>query len=226
MADASVRPARGQDVPEIARIQLDTWRLAYTRLLPEPLLAAVTQEQAEATWAAAVTAPPSPRHHVLVALENETIVGFVAFGPADPADAEKLDTNTWVTDSDPAGNAGTAETGTAERSASAQERPAEVGSIMTLLVEPRWGRRGHGSRLLAATVDHLRTDGINHALTWVLDRDKASASFYESAGWQRDGYARALDADGHQVREIRLHALLDAPADTADSTDLAGPSET
>src|SRR4051794_18133261 len=98
MADASVRPAREHDVPEIARIQLDTWRLAFARLLPESLLAAVTPEQAEATWAAAVAGPPSPRHHVLVALENETVVGFVAFGPANPSDAESLDTSGWTAD--------------------------------------------------------------------------------------------------------------------------------
>ena len=36
-------------------------------------------------------------------------------------------------------------------------RPCE---LSTLLVEPRWGRRGHGSRLVAASVDHWRGDGV------------------------------------------------------------------
>src|SRR6187431_3383071 len=36
--------------------------------------------------------------------------------------------------------------------------PDDVAAITDLLVEPRWGRRGHGSRLLAATVDLWRED--------------------------------------------------------------------
>ena len=36
----------------------------------------------------------------------------------------------------------------------------DVAAVTDLLVEPRWGRRGHGSRLLAASVDLWRTDGF------------------------------------------------------------------
>ena len=35
-------------------------------------------------------------------------------------------------------------------------------AVTDLLVEPRWGRRGHGSRLLAASVDLWREDGFEH----------------------------------------------------------------
>ena len=38
--------------------------------------------------------------------------------------------------------------------------------IAPLLVEPRWGRRGHGSRLLAAAVDHAQADGFTRLITW------------------------------------------------------------
>jgi GNAT superfamily N-acetyltransferase len=185
MGDAGVRPARPEDVGEIARIQLDTWRTAYARLLPAEVLEGITREQAEARWAEAVARPPSPRHHVLVATEQQWTVGFVAFGPADPDDAE----------------------GAFAQDGSAAD--GRAGSVLTLLVEPRWGRRGHGSRLLAATVDHLRADGLGRAVTWVLDRDTASTSFYESAGWERDGYARTLQAPGGaEIREVRLRVLL------------------
>ena len=165
MADAHVRVAGPGDVAEIARIQLAVWETAYSAWLPAQVLQAVTAEQAAASWRSAVTAPPTPRHRVLVALEQDWLVGFAAFA--------------------------TAEDGTAE--------------VQTLLVEPRWGRRGHGSRLLAATVDHLRADGARTATVWVPERDAASVRFYESAGWERDGYARALDAGGPEIHEVRLH---------------------
>lgn len=84
-----------------------------------------------------------------------------------------------------------------------------TGLITTLLVEPRWGRRGHGSRILAAAVEHVRGDGIGRFLTWVIERDAASVGFYESAGWERDGWVRILDVAGTPVREIRLHTALD-----------------
>lgn len=83
---------------------------------------------------------------------------------------------------------------------------AEVIAIM--LVEPRWGRRGHGSRMLAAVVDLARQDGVQRLTAWVFERDRASVGFYESAGWSRDGWTRTLDAADTPVREVRLHTDL------------------
>jgi L-amino acid N-acyltransferase YncA len=175
VADVAVRAARAGDVPEIARIQVDTWRTAYKRFLPESVLAALDVETAAQAWGAAVAEPPSPAHHVLVATEGSSTVGFAAVGPSGEEDA----------------------------------RPGEA-AVAALLVEPRWGRRGHGSRLLAAAVDHLREDGVSRLVAWVPDGDRASAAFYESAGWEQDGTARLLEADGGTVRETRWHVALEA----------------
>jgi L-amino acid N-acyltransferase YncA len=177
VADVAVRAARPGDVPEIARIQVDTWRTAYKRFLPESVLAALDVEQAARAWGAAVAEPPSPAHHVLVATEGTLTVGFAAVGPSDEEDAQ----------------------------------PGEA-AVAALLVEPRWGRRGHGSRLLAAAVDHLRQDGVTRMVAWVPDADRASAAFYEAAGWEQDGTARLLEADGGTVRERRWHVALEAAA--------------
>ncbi len=179
MADVSVRTARPDDVDEISRIQRETWRTAYARFVPETVLAEVTPELGRQQWGAAVNAPPTPQHRVLVALEKDAVVGFVAFGPSPDDDAGP-----------------------------------HTGTVSTMLVEPRWGRRGHGSRLLAAAVDHLRADEARTATAWVLERDRASTAFYTSAGWNADGTARALDAPGGELREIRLHTALvgDEPA--------------
>jgi GNAT superfamily N-acetyltransferase len=78
--------------------------------------------------------------------------------------------------------------------------------VSTLLVEPRWGRRGHGSRLLAVTVDHWRGDGATTAVSWVWERDTASHAFLTGAGWSPDGAARGLDTGPRIERQVRLHA--------------------
>ena len=85
-------------------------------------------------------------------------------------------------------------------------RPGEA-AFAALLVEPRWGRRGHGSRLLAAAVDFLREDGVTGLVAWVPDGDRASAAFFESAGWEPDGTAYSRP-DGGTARETRWHVSL------------------
>jgi GNAT superfamily N-acetyltransferase len=178
-ADVSVRPARPDDAAEIARVQVVTWRTAYRALLPAAVLDDWDADAATASWRAAVTAPPTPAHGVLVALERNSVVGFAAFGPAELAAGET---------SDPAGP-------TAE--------------LSTLLVEPRWGRRGHGSRLLAAVADVTRGGGAARLQVWLPETDGVSAGFYESAGWAPDGWARTLDTGRDEpLREVRWHALL------------------
>jgi GNAT superfamily N-acetyltransferase len=174
-----VRPALPDDAAEIARIQVVTWRTAYRSVLPTAVLDDWDGEVATASWRSAITSPPTPGHGVLVALERNTVVGFAAFGPAELTAGEGTD---------PAGP-------TAE--------------VSTLLVEPRWGRRGHGSRLLAAVSDIARSGGAARLQVWVLEGDRVSPRFYESAGWGPDGWARTLDTGGAPLREIRWHALLD-----------------
>jgi L-amino acid N-acyltransferase YncA len=89
------------------------------------------------------------------------------------------------------------------------EDPSTTASLGPLLVEPRWGRRGHGSRLLAAAVDHARGDGMQQMISWIPTGDSASLSFFRSAGWDVDGYARGLDTGAGELREIRLHTSLE-----------------
>lgn len=98
-----------------------------------------------------------------------------------------------------------------------QEDGAGVGSaeLLTMLVEPRWGRRGHGSRLLAASVEHWRGWGADRAVCWVLEHDAATRSFLTSAGWEPDGAARGLltrpDADGGDATDAPPDAPGGAP---------------
>jgi GNAT superfamily N-acetyltransferase len=81
--------------------------------------------------------------------------------------------------------------------------------LTALLVEPRWGRRGHGSRLLAASVEHWRTDGATTAVAWVWERDAALRSLLSASGWELDGAARGLDTGPRVQRQVRLHTSLE-----------------
>jgi GNAT superfamily N-acetyltransferase len=80
--------------------------------------------------------------------------------------------------------------------------------IATLLVEPRWGRRGHGSRLLAAVADLAQATGAARLQVWLPESDRVSADFFESAGWAPHGWLRTLDTGGAPLREIRWHTML------------------
>src|SRR5262245_14389332 len=70
MALAFVRPARPDDAAEIARLQLTTWRYAYRRILPRQALDGLDEAWMQHQWLTSIEAPPSPRHRVLVAVEQ------------------------------------------------------------------------------------------------------------------------------------------------------------
>ena len=86
--------------------------------------------------------------------------------------------------------------------------PDSTVAVGPLLVEPRWGRRGHGSRLLAAAIDLARADGMTRAIAWLPEADSTSRGFFASAGWAADGYARVLDTGAGELREVRIHTSL------------------
>lgn len=180
-----VRPARPDDAGEIARIQLATWRYAYRRLLPAQVLAQLDEAWMERRWRASIEAPPTPRHRVLVAVEQAEqsyLVGLMAAGTVDEAALAP----------------GEEEQGFGD----------DVAAVTDLLVEPRWGRRGHGSRLLAAAVDLWREDGFTSALAWTFEADPATRGFLTATGWEPDGVTRALDVDDLLVPQLRWHTSL------------------
>jgi len=165
---------------------LSTWRYAYRRILPREVLDGLDEAWLAHRWRTSIEAPPSPRHRVLVAVEQAEqayLVGFVASGEID------------------------------ETSLAPDENPAllirpDVAAVTDLLVEPRWSRRGHGSRLLAAAVDHWRKDGFTSAVAWAFAADTTYQRFLTSAGWSLDGTARALEIDSMLVDQVRLHTTL------------------
>lgn len=93
----------------------------------------------------------------------------------------------------------------------------DTGEIVTLVVDPAHQRRGHGSRLLAATADHARAHGLARLGTWCPEDDIAHRTFLESAGFREDGGRRQLSSQEAQVFEIHLAAALDDDSGRAET---------
>ncbi|OLT38497.1 GNAT family N-acetyltransferase [Saccharomonospora sp. CUA-673] len=186
MTDATVRIATADDAAAIARIQVRTWRTAYAEALGRATVEALDEDALTAEWAAAVGHAGSS---VFVALEGSELVGFCAAGPAPDSDIAAAD----GTPPDDAGS---------------------VALISTVLVEPRWGRRGHGGRLFGTAAHALRAGGHTRGVTWTAQSDSASLSFFRSVGWNPDGTVRTLDTGERTVRELRLTGGLDVHFDT------------
>lgn len=198
MADVGVRAARHDDVAAVTSTQIRAWKHGYRNFLPEGPLEQMTGPAAEALWRRqwdeAITSPPSPRHRVLVAVE-QVVLDTDAFPALGPGGVE----------------AAAASRGAERVAGLASHAPAEdpdldpttTGEMLTFLVDPDHVRRGHGSRLLNATVDHLREDGYHTIVTWVFADNHAVLGFLESAGWGEDGAERVLNI-GRPVRMVRL----------------------
>lgn len=176
MARPDVHLARTTEAEEIARIQRATWRSAYGEALGPRALAQLDEPGVVDRWAQAVEHPDTD---VFLATEGEFTVGFCVSGAAPEEELTTSD-DTLPTDA------------------------AHTGLIATLLVEPRWGRRGHGGRLLAAAARALRSRGANQAVTWVFESDSATLGFYRNVGWNTDGTLRTLDTGERTIREVRL----------------------
>ncbi|RKS10185.1 ribosomal protein S18 acetylase RimI-like enzyme [Nocardiopsis sp. Huas11] len=162
-----VRPARAADVDTVVDVQVASWRAVYGNLLPDEVVEDLggdeAREQFRNQWTAALESPPTSRHRVVVATDEEggvrAVTGFAAFGPAGDPDL-------W---------------------------PAKDAEVFALHVAPERVRQGHGSRLVNACVDTLVEAGFATVHVWVPEEDNALRSFFEASGWRPDGARREID---------------------------------
>ncbi|MET9631839.1 GNAT family N-acetyltransferase [Lentzea sp. NPDC006480] len=119
---------------------------------------------------------------VLKAVEGEWIVGFAVASKAPDDEVAKAD--------------------------GSLPEDADTTALISVLVEPRWGRRGHGTRLVAEATKRLSEAGATRGIAWVPEADQASRNFYERLGWSGDGTVRTLDAGGRPLREVRMSGPL------------------
>jgi ribosomal protein S18 acetylase RimI-like enzyme len=74
-----LRVAGRDDVDQLSAVFLDCWRISYAQVMPAPLVAGMTSQQARSMWADALKRPGQT---ILAAIEDEpphTVLGFVGF---------------------------------------------------------------------------------------------------------------------------------------------------
>jgi GNAT superfamily N-acetyltransferase len=84
----SVRLALPGEAAAIAEIQRRLWLDQLGPERAEPMLGAISQEQATEAWQAAIIRPPQARYRVLVAVESDRLTGFATTRPSDDPDAD------------------------------------------------------------------------------------------------------------------------------------------
>jgi L-amino acid N-acyltransferase YncA len=81
------------DVRAVAEIHVAAWRSAYSRILPEDYLASLSVEQREAMWKKTVE---SGQPQLLVAKDNGTVLGWIAFGACRDKDVPSSQAEVWA----------------------------------------------------------------------------------------------------------------------------------
>ncbi len=96
-------------------------------------------------------------------------------------------------------------------STDADANPATDGEVTELVVDPGQRRVGHGSRLLHAVVDTMRSDRFTRATCWMIATNDDLRGFLVDQGWGPDGAHRELDLHGDGTviaKQVRLHTDL------------------
>lgn len=78
--DATVRAAHGGDADALARVHLESWRWAYTGLLPDTYLARLREDELAARWWRRLAAGEMDES-IRVLEHGGRVRGFVTFGP-------------------------------------------------------------------------------------------------------------------------------------------------
>jgi ribosomal protein S18 acetylase RimI-like enzyme len=134
----TIRRARRADATAIGRVHVETWQAAYAGLLPEAMLAGMSDVRQSAWWSRALADPKEARGVFVAEDEQMGVVGFGSCGPVrDPP--EGLD-----------------------------GRETRIGEVYTLYVESDFQDRGLGRRLLDAMFRQLHADGCDTAVLWML----------------------------------------------------------
>jgi ribosomal protein S18 acetylase RimI-like enzyme len=81
--------------------------------------------------------------------------------------------------------------------------PLPGAEVYAIYVRPERWRGGLGRALLDAATVHLREQGAQTLVLWVLEANHRARGFYEAMGWRPDGGRRELDLGGTSPIEIR-----------------------
>lgn len=93
MPSYSVRPAIARDAKGIAEIHVATWNVAYKNLIPADHLATFTVEKRLAFWREAIDFSDP---QILVASEDDQLIGFVGFDRSRDAGSKSTTGEIWA----------------------------------------------------------------------------------------------------------------------------------
>ena len=169
-----IRRATAKDATEIGRVYVETWQSSYAGLLPDELLARMSDVRQSAWWSRALENPGESRGIFVADDEEAGVIGFGSCGPVRE-----------IPDAFQGGLDGT---------------ETRVGEVFTLYVEPDFQNQGLGRRLLDAMFRQLREQGCDCAVLWML-ADNPSRFFYEGLGGAVVG-RRTDRMGGTEVEEV------------------------
>ena len=140
------------------------------------------------SWERAVVAPPSDRHYTWVAIDTSQGSEAVV-GAAALAPASDPDLS-----------------------------PETCLELVVFAVDPDHRGKGHGSRLLTASLQTAAGANEQEVVAWIASGDDDLRRFLETAGWGADGAHRTLATDdiphsgpAAQLRQVRLGTLVVPP---------------
>ena len=93
MSSYLVRPASARDAKAIAEIHVATWQAAYQDLMPDSYLKSMTVEKRQAYWREAIE---YSEPQLLVATEDDKVVGFVGFDRSRDAGTKSTVGEIWA----------------------------------------------------------------------------------------------------------------------------------
>jgi GNAT superfamily N-acetyltransferase len=85
----TVRLAGAADADEIGRIQVETWRAAYTGLIPDEAVAAFDVAARRRLWREGLARTPGPGSATFVVEDSGEVVGFASVGAARDVETER-----------------------------------------------------------------------------------------------------------------------------------------
>ena len=93
MSSYAVRPASARDAKAIAEIHVATWQATYKDLMPDDYLKSMTIDKRQAYWREAIE---YSEPQLLVATENDKVVGFVGFDRSRDAGTKSSVGEIWT----------------------------------------------------------------------------------------------------------------------------------
>ena len=79
-----IRAAKLEDIPQIAKTHVQSWRTTYVGQVPQSYLDELSIPKRKIAWAEALSRPD---HRMFVVESKEVILGFSSFGPSRDDDA-------------------------------------------------------------------------------------------------------------------------------------------